>query len=64
MSETYEQNVKIVPKNNQSALFYSYFTLALLAGLQTAWAITATVCNCSSTEMRGFLDFNPTRTAC
>ena len=57
-SETYEPNVKIVSKNNQSALFYSYFALALLAGLQTAWAITAIICNCSSPEMRGFLDFD------
>ena len=32
--------------------------LVLLASLQTTVAITATVCNCSSPEMKGFLDFD------
>ena len=38
--------------------FYCCFMLALLAGLQTALAITAIVCNCITPEMRGFLDFD------
>nr|CAH0102050.1 unnamed protein product [Daphnia galeata] len=43
---------------NGSKISMLFFALALLAGLQTAWAITAIVCNCSSPEMRGFLDFD------
>ena len=38
--------------------FYSCLIVALLAGIQTALAITAIVCNCSNPEMKGFLDFD------